>query len=82
MNLNIKNFETCELAAKLAALTGENKTQAIHNALVARLEQLKNPKSLIDDILKIGDDCAKNLSQKDKQININDLLYDEFGLPK
>ena len=39
MSLNIKNEETCRLAAELARLTGETKTGAITVALRERLER-------------------------------------------
>ena len=39
MSLNIKNPETNRLAEELAALTNENKTQAITIALQERLER-------------------------------------------
>ena len=43
MSLNIKNEETCRLAEELAALTKENKTQAITIALRERLERETAP---------------------------------------
>ena len=39
MTLNIKREETCQLAAELAGLTGENRTEAITRALRERLER-------------------------------------------
>ena len=41
MSLNIKNEETCRLAAELAELTGETKTGAITLALRERLAREK-----------------------------------------
>lgn len=41
MALNIKDPETEQLATDVAALTGENKTQAIRTALRRRKEQLE-----------------------------------------
>jgi hypothetical protein len=41
MALNIRNHETEKLAADLAALTGETKTEAVTKALKDRLEQVR-----------------------------------------
>jgi len=40
MALNIKNGEVERLAAELAELTGESKTEAVRRALLTRKEQL------------------------------------------
>ena len=39
MSLNIKNEETCRLAAELARLTGETKSGAVTVALPERLDR-------------------------------------------
>jgi antitoxin VapB len=44
MGLNIKNVEVERLAAEVAAMTGETKTEAIRKALADRKEQLSVPK--------------------------------------
>lgn len=41
MGLNIKNVEVERLAAEVAALTGETKTEAIRQALMARKKNLE-----------------------------------------
>jgi antitoxin VapB len=43
MPLNIKNDEVERLAAEVARLTGESKTEAIRQALLARRAQLGDP---------------------------------------
>ncbi|MBL8139082.1 MAG: type II toxin-antitoxin system VapB family antitoxin [Acidobacteria bacterium] len=43
MALNIKNAEVERLAADVAALTGESKTEAIRRALEERRRRLKGP---------------------------------------
>jgi antitoxin VapB len=43
MPLNIKNAAVERLAAELARLTGESKTEAIRRALDERLRRLKGP---------------------------------------
>ena len=40
MGMNIKNVEVERLAAEVAAMTGETKTEAIRKALIDRKEQL------------------------------------------
>ena len=43
MGLNIKNIEVEKLAAEVAAMTGETKTEAIRKALAERKKQLTVP---------------------------------------
>ncbi|MCM3879209.1 MAG: type II toxin-antitoxin system VapB family antitoxin [Vicinamibacterales bacterium] len=43
MALNLKNPEVERLAAELARLTGESKTEAIRRALTERYRRLKRP---------------------------------------
>jgi antitoxin VapB len=61
MALNIRNHETEKLAADLAALTGETKTEAVRKALRNRLEQVKRRRSkrrLADRLDEIAKHCA------------------------
>ncbi len=44
MGLNIKNLEVEALAAEVSAMTGETKTEAIRQALLARKQSLTVPK--------------------------------------
>jgi antitoxin VapB len=46
MALNIKNTETERLAAEVAELAGESKTQAVATALSERLERLRRETTL------------------------------------
>ena len=83
MGLNIKNEETERLIKELAELTGENKTQAITEAIrerLARLRREENAKALSAELLAIGRRSAARL--KSEPIPHGDLLYDEKGLPK
>lgn len=86
MGLNIKDEETHQLARKLADLTGESMTAAVHHALRERLERIKAKKEKEDDlverILAIGRDCAAHLQEPFKSIDHGEFLYDEKGLPK
>ena len=85
MSLNIKNEETCRLAAELAELTGETKTSAITVALRERLEREKRERdkdALLQDIRAIAERCAELMGPGPSSVEIGDFLYDERGLPK
>ncbi len=85
MSLNIKNAETCRLAAELAELTGETKTGAITVALRERLERAKRARdkeALIRDLRAIAESCAEHLGPGPSAVEHGDFLYDEQGLPK
>jgi len=61
MALNIRDLEIEELAAALAKLTGETKTEAITRALRERLERTLrscSKRRLADDLDEIGVHCA------------------------
>lgn len=83
MSLNIKDPEAHELAAALAAATGETMTKAITRALRERLERVRRqqrPDAIAAELLAIGARCAANLSGK--PVEHGELLYDQMGLPK
>jgi antitoxin VapB len=83
MALNIRNIETEKLAAALAALTGESKTEAVTKALRDRLERMKRQQSrrrIVDELNRIAKHCASLPVLNDR--SPEDMLYDEHGLPK
>ena len=85
MSFNIKNEETCRLAAELARLTGETMTGAITIALRDRLERekrLRNADALARKLHAIGQRCASRMGPGPSAVDHGDLLYDERGLPK
>jgi antitoxin VapB len=84
MSLNIKNEETHRLASELAKATGESMTVAVTEAIRERLERVRgrSKKDLAERLLEIGRECAAHLKEPYKSIDIDDLLYDEKGLPK
>ncbi len=84
MAMNIKNEETHQLAKKLAALTGQNITAAITEAIRDRLFSIQNSQKdkLSDRLLVIGKSCAAHLKKDLKHVEHGDLLYDDKGLPK
>ena len=80
MALNIRNDETEKLAADLAALTGETKTESVTKALKDRLEQVKRRRSkrrLADRLDEIAKHCA-SLPLLDRR-SPEDMLYNEQG---
>ncbi len=85
MGLNIKNEETCRLAADLARLTGETMTGAITVALQERLERekrLRDTEVRAQKLRAIAERCAKLVGPGPSAVEHGDVLYDERGLPK
>lgn len=83
MALNIRNEEAEALAAKLAKLTGETKTEAVTKALrerVSRVSREKRGRSLVDELTEIAKGCAR-LPVLDPRSADEILGYDENGLP-
>ncbi|WP_447974911.1 type II toxin-antitoxin system VapB family antitoxin [Nitrospira sp. Kam-Ns4a] len=83
MALNIRNVETEKLAAALASLTGETKTEAVTKALKERLEKLKRRRGrnrLADELDEIAKHCA-SLPVRDLRSDDEIIGYDEKGLP-
>ena len=84
MALNIRNPETERLAAALAKLTGETKTQAVTQALrdrLARVRQERRGRRLADELDEIARHCA-SLAVRDSRTPEEILGYDERGLPR
>ncbi len=85
MSLNIKNEETCLLAAELARLTGETKTGAITRALrerLVRVQHARSAQSRLKEMRSIAKRCASLIGPGPGSEEHGDLLYDERGLPK
>lgn len=84
MSLNIKDEKTHRMAKELARLTGESMTAAVNEAIRERLERVRggSKKDMTERILEIGRECAARLKEPYKSMDIDDLLYDEKGLPK
>jgi antitoxin VapB len=84
MALNIRSEEADRLAAELARLTGETKTQAVTRALQDRLERVRRSRqqrSLADELDSIGRSCA-GLPVLDPRTSEEILGYDANGLPR
>jgi antitoxin VapB len=84
MSLNIKNEKTHKMAQELARLTGESMTVAVNEAIRERLERVRgnSKSSLAERLVEIGKECAAHLKEPCKSMDIDELLYDEKGLPK
>ena len=82
--MNIKNEEAHRLAQELAKITGESMTVAVSEAIRERLERVRgNPREdMAERLLKIGRECAAHLKEPFKSMDIDELLYDEKGMPK
>lgn len=82
--MNIKNEEAHRLASELARATGESMTVAVTEAIRERLERVrgKSNEGLAARLLEIGKDCAAHLKEPFKSMDIDELLYDEKGMPK
>ena len=85
MSLNIKNDETCRLAAELARMTGQSMTGAITDALRERLtreKRLRGVEVRAQKLHAIGERCARLLGPGPTAIEHGDMLYDDRGLPR
>ena len=83
MALNIRNAEAEQLAAELARITGETKTEAVARALRDQLARVRRERSgvgLADRLVAIGRECAA-LPVLDDRAPEEILGYDEHGLP-
>lgn len=83
MALNIRNREAEELAATLASLMGETKTEAVTKALQERLDRARRTRrkrSLTDELNEIATHCA-SLPVLDSRSAEVVLGYDAKGLP-
>jgi len=82
MALNIRNPETERLAAALAKLTGESKTNAVTKALSDRLIRVRRERarrSLADELDDIARHCAR-LHVRDARSADAIIGYDEHGV--
>ncbi len=84
MALNIRNPEAERLAAALARLAGETKTEAVTRALRDRLTRLRRERAgrrMADELDEIARHCA-GLKVKDPRSPEEILGYDGHGLPR
>ena len=84
MALNIRNAEAERLAAALAKLTGETKTEAVTRGIrdrIARLRRERARRRLADELDEIAQHCAR-LPVRDARTPDDILGYDDRGLPR
>jgi antitoxin VapB len=81
MSLNIKNAETYGLVKELAEATGESMTQAVTTAVRERLERVRRDFD-IDEVMEWIREGNKSLPAGFWDVDVDELLYDEDGLPK
>ena len=84
VSLNIKNEKTHLQARELARLTGESMTAAVSEAIRERLERVRGSSRYgpAKRLMKIAKECAAHIREPYKSMDIDDLLYDEKGMPK
>ena len=83
MTLKIRDSRTEELAAIVAELTGETKTEAVTIALherLMRLQRQSTSRKLSDELNEIALHCA-SLPVYDDRSGDDIMGYDERGLP-
>ena len=84
MALNIRNADADHLAAEVARMTGETKTQAVIVALQERLTRVRRVRGqprMSDELLAIARHCA-TLPVLDTRPADAIVAYDEYGLPR
>jgi len=84
MVLSIRNPEAERLAEAVARLAGETQTEAVTQALRARLARLRRERAgrrLADELDDIGRHCAQ-LPVMDRRTTDETLGYDDNGVPR
>jgi hypothetical protein len=88
-SLNIKNPHTVELVRKLAARKGLSLVSAITLAVEDKLaaekatvEQLSEPENRYKRLMAFADEFTRRVPNPTHSWQIDELLYDEHGLPK
>lgn len=83
MSLNIKNERTHALVRELATLRGVSQTEAVEEAVRARLAELnaeKDQRARFERIMAIAQQMEPGL--REAGVLSTDFLYDEYGLPR
>lgn len=81
MAFNIKNPETHALAREVADMTGESMAQAVDTALRERKARLSR-KGIAAKLNAIVVSAAPHVPPGVSSTDIDEMLYDERGLPK
>ena len=84
MSLNIKNERTHALVRELATLMGVSQTEAVEQAVRARLAELNEEadrQRRFERIMAISRETSQIIRENGWTLSTDD-LYDELGLPK
>ena len=79
--MNIKSEEAYALATELAEQAGSSLTQAVLEALRARKREVSRAKK-VEEIMEYCRETRAMMSPELLALDIDDYLYDEYGLPK
>jgi hypothetical protein len=79
--MNIKSEEAYALASEIAAKTGESLTQVVLEALRAHAKA-QSKEERLREVMAICERAAARMSPELRSMEIDDFLYDEYGLPK
>jgi antitoxin VapB len=86
VTMNIKNPEAHRLAKELACLKGETITTAVIVALRERLEREAHGRSSREGVaarlMQIARDYQSQMTSDFRDLDPDELLYDDLGLPK
>ncbi|WP_372618199.1 type II toxin-antitoxin system VapB family antitoxin [Falsiroseomonas sp.] len=80
--LNIKSDRAEELASRLAALTGESKTQVVITALEEKLARMQAERQAKIEALKALGARVRAATPPHLRTSDHSDLYDEDGLPR
>lgn len=85
MSLNIKNESTHAAVRELATLRGVSQTEAVDEAVRARLATIRaehDKEARFDRIMAISRESAAAIRESGVDFSVDDLYDDELGLPK
>lgn len=83
MGLNIKNEATCAAIRQLAKVKGVSLTKAVDDAVRESLQRdPQEREARRARMMQISRECAAAMKEPYKSISVDELLYDEMGLPK
>ena len=85
MGLNIKNERTHAVVRELATLRGVSQTEAVEEAVRARLAQVaaeRDKETRFERIMQLSRETAASLRAQGIDLSVDELYDDETGLPK
>lgn len=83
-SLNLKSDEAYRLARELSERTGKSMTATVIDALRERLDRVKKESEaeFIERILAIGRAAAAELTEEERALDYDKMLYNNQGLPR